>query len=106
MRFYSQKDPIGESAAQRLPVNCKSVKNKVRLLCLTRLHLLDFSAQSQLKILTPCSGRGSGRLHELDPCCLFICFRLFLVTEARNGCAVGLGVSVKAARYVSASGCP
>lgn len=42
--------------------------------------------------------RGSGRLHELNPCCLFICFHSFLVTEARNGCFVGLGVSVKAAR--------
>lgn len=42
---------------------------------------------------------GSSCLHELNPCCLFICSHVFLVTEARNGCVVGLGVSMNAGGY-------
>lgn len=42
---------------------------------------------------------GSGCLYESSPCCLFICFDVFLVTEARNECVVGLGVSVNAEGY-------
>lgn len=61
--------------------------------------LPEVSAQSQLKILTPCTMLGSGCLHELNPCSLFICSHLFLVTEARNGCVVGLGVSTNAGGY-------
>lgn len=38
-------------------------------------------------------------MDELNPCSLFICSYLFLVTEARNGCLVGLGVSTNAAGY-------
>lgn len=56
----------------------------------------EVSAQSQLRILTLCTMLGSGSLRELNPCSLFICSHLFLVTEARNGCVVGLGVSTNA----------
>lgn len=70
----------------------------------------EVSVQSQLKILTLGTMLGSGRLHESRPCCLFICSRLFLVTEARNGCVVGLGVSTNAQGYfdstVAASSSP
>lgn len=57
------------------------------------------SVQSRLKILTLCAVLGSCCLHESNPCCLFICSYLFLVTEARNGCVVGLGVSTDAGGY-------
>lgn len=82
-------------------------KSSVVFLCLRCLQLSaeyifplpEVSARSQLKILTLCTLVGSGCLHELSPCSLFICCHLFLVTEARNGCVVGLGVSTSARGY-------
>ena len=82
----------------------------VEFLCLRCLQLSaeyicplpEVSAQSQLKLPTLCTMRGSGRRHESNPCCLFICSHLFLVTEARNWCVVCLGVSVNAGGYFHA----
>lgn len=55
--------------------------------------VFDFSRQSLLNIPTLCFVLGRGCRGELDPCCLFICFHLFLVAEGQHGCVVVLGVS-------------
>lgn len=73
----------------------KNIQIEVPMMSPAVCAMFEFSRQSQLKILTLCFMLGRGCRGELDPCCLFICFHLFLATEGQHGCVVVLGVSLE-----------
>lgn len=71
----------------------KNIQIEVSVMSPAVCAVFEFSRQSLLNILTLCFVLGHGCRGELDPCCLFICFHLFLAAEGQHGCVVVLGVS-------------
>lgn len=63
------------------------------------LFYLKLATISAKNIDTVHQARGSGFHAECRPCSIFICLDIFLVTGARNGYVVGLGVSTNAGVY-------